>query len=237
MENSYKALENKMVRYQDLIKVKIKENNEQFVYLDKDVVPNDYLPKMQDMKKIFGDQILVRFSILEKLKKAQAELKKINNNFSLFATYGYRTLEIQTKRFLKRLKKISNIFFQDPFDLYESVHRSTAVPTVAGHPTGGAVDIIILDLKTNKFLDFGTQIYNYLTKDYYVFSPYISAKAKQNRMLLRNLMLGVGFAPFDGEWWHFSYGDREWAFYYKKEFAIYNQINFKNINLTPRQIH
>jgi D-alanyl-D-alanine dipeptidase len=33
-----------------------------------------------------------------------------------------------------------------------------------------------------------------------------------------------GLAPFDGEWWHFSYGDREWAKYYEEEAAaIYDQ--------------
>lgn len=34
---------------------------------------------------------------------------------------------------------------------------------------------------------------------------------KENRFLLQDLMLLVGFAPYYGEWWHFSYGDREWA--------------------------
>jgi D-alanyl-D-alanine dipeptidase len=37
-------------------------------------------------------------------------------------------------------------------------------------------------------------------------------------------MTSVGFAPFDGEWWHFSYGDREWAYFYKKKNALYGQI-------------
>ena len=38
-------------------------------------------------------------------------------------------------------------------------------------------------------------------------------------------MLEEGFAPYDGEWWHFSFGDKEWAFYYKKDKALFNQIN------------
>ena len=44
----------------------------------------------------------------------------------------------------------------------------------------------------------------------------------QNRALLRDLLLRQGFAPFEGEWWHFSYGDREWAAYYNKDNAIYD---------------
>jgi len=47
----------------------------------------------------------------------------------------------------------------------------------------------------------------------------------KNRILLRYLLKKQGFAPYDGEWWHFSYGDREWAFYYKKKNAIYGQVS------------
>ena len=38
-------------------------------------------------------------------------------------------------------------------------------------------------------------------------------------------MVSEGFAPFYGEWWHFSYGDREWAAFYEKE-ALYDIIDF-----------
>lgn len=63
-------------------------------------------------------------------------------------------------------------------------------------------------------------------KDTFAFSPYISATAKQNRLMLRKLMMDTGFAPFDVEWWHYSYGDKEWAKYYAKPVAIYEQIEF-----------
>ncbi len=44
--------------------------------------------------------------------------------------------------------------------------------------------------------------------------------------MLRNVMVSVGFAPFDGEWWHFCYGDKEWAVYYNKPAACYAPIEF-----------
>jgi D-alanyl-D-alanine dipeptidase len=40
-------------------------------------------------------------------------------------------------------------------------------------------------------------------------------------------MLQEEFAPFDGEYRHFSYGDKERAYYYQKPYAIYNQIDTK----------
>ena len=79
-------------------------------------------------------------------------------------------------------------------------------------------------------INFGSKQYDYSTKKCYFFAQSISQNAKENRLLLRNIMIEAGFAPFDGEWWHFSYGDREWAYYYKKMKAIYNQIAYEDLS-------
>ena len=79
----------------------------------------------------------------------------------------------------------------------------------------------------NSFLRFIFKFIKYLdfnNPNIQVFSKNISKIAKNNRMLLRELMLKNEFAPFDGEWWHFSYGDKEWAYYYQKKAAIYTQL-------------
>ena len=102
------------------------------------------------------------------------------------------------------------------------------MPEVAGHPTGGAVDIRIIDAN-GKPLDMGTDIHDFV-KNSYVHTPFISKEAWHNRQLLRLCMLTAGFAPYDGEWWHFSYGDREWARYYGKLDAIYDQIVFQSVS-------
>jgi len=146
----------------------------------------------------------------------------------LYVVCGYRSLEIQTKKFQKTLvRTIRNGFIPNSIDLYERVHEQIAVPTVAGHPTGGAIDVYIIDTKTKKSLDFGSKIYDYTTKLYPTFAQRVSKKARLNRMLLRRTMMKTGFAPYDGEWWHFSYGDREWAYYYNKKYAIYKQTSLK----------
>lgn len=104
------------------------------------------------------------------------------------------------------------------------MHEKIAVPEVACHPTGGAVDVTIYDIENQKELDFGSKIHDFSSDICYTFYKNISDDEKENRMLLRRLMLNEGFAPYDGEWWHFSYGDREWAFYYKKR-RIFVQRN------------
>ncbi|MEK6914663.1 MAG: hypothetical protein AABW83_03360 [Nanoarchaeota archaeon] len=34
-------------------------------------------------------------------------------------------------------------------------------------------------------------------------------------------MTKSGFTNYPGEWWHWSYGDRIWAHYNNKKYAIY----------------
>jgi D-alanyl-D-alanine dipeptidase len=216
-----------IVKYKDLLSISTQDNNELFIKLNPKIIPNGYMPKMNDMETITGKHIFVRDSIFKKLKIAQKKLKEINPNYTLYVTYGYRSPEVQTKKFLEQLHVAAKRHFSHIVDLYEKAHKLIAVPTVAGHPTGGAIDIVIKDEKTNRELDFGSKQYNFSTKDCEVFTKKISSTGKANRILLRELLMDCGFAPFDGEWWHFSYGDREWAYYYKQNKAIYSQ---KNVN-------
>jgi len=230
--NNYIYLETQMVHYQDLVSVETRESNEGFVTIDPTIIPCGYMPVLEDMRDITGAEILVRKSVVDKLIQAQEMLKKTYPDYTLYVTYGYRSLEIQTQYFLEQLKKIvsTNNYFPNPADLYEEAQRFIAVPTVAGHPTGGAIDVVIKDERTNEVIDFGSKQYDFSTKDCYVFTNQISQEAINNRMLLRNVLLSCGFAPYDGEWWHFCYGDREWAYYYNQPFALYNQIANKDLN-------
>jgi len=230
MKNKYSNLdlEESMVKYTDLIEIETRENKEPFVSLSSMSIDNGYTGLSNGMEKLLGQNIYVRKSIAKMLVEAQKKLQEDFPTLFLYVTYGYRSLEVQTKLFLKELS--SQKYFANPIDLYEETHRYVAVPSVAGHTTGGAIDVVLKDLNTNKIIDFGTKQYDFSNKKCYVFSPSISKKARENRMLLRNILMSVGFAPFDGEWWHFSYGDREWAYYYKKRKAIYSQIGYKDLN-------
>jgi D-alanyl-D-alanine dipeptidase len=215
-------LEKQMVKYVDLSSMKVEECNDKFVYLYQDEIPNCYLKKMDDMAESLNGLIALRKRVKKRLMKAQKNLKKLDPQLSLFLTYGYRSLEVQTSKFQDQLAIVNKKFYANPIELYEEVHRYVAVPSVAGHPTGGAVDIMIVDKLTNP-LNFGSKIYDFSNKKLYAFSELINREALKNRLLLRSVLMNVGFAPFDGEWWHFSYGDKEWAYYYKKKVAIYDQ--------------
>jgi D-alanyl-D-alanine dipeptidase len=87
-------------------------------------------------------------------------------------------------------------------------------------------------LRGGEPVDCGTPLWSF-EPDSYTFSPYISRQARDNRLLLRAAMTNAGFTPFDGEWWHFSYGDKEWAAYSGQPTAKYEQVEFST-NTTPK---
>ena len=166
-------LEVQMVKFQDLMKVKVKDNKEYFVPIEIDKIPFGYATIFSEMEETLGKTMSVRKGTWERLLLAQKILQDKNSGLSLFITFGYRSLEIQTNRFLQRLKAYSSIFFPNPYDLYEEVHRSIAVPTVAGHPTGGAIDVIIVRNKNMQTINFGSKQYDYSTKKCYFFAQNI----------------------------------------------------------------
>ena len=55
------------------------------------------------------------------------------------------------------------------------------------------------------------------------FAQGLTAAQRDLRLLLHDLMLENGFAPFY-ELWHFSYGDREWAAFYSRAKTVYSPL-------------
>ena len=217
----YELLENKMLRYADLAEVPVDPRNDRMVCMA-DRYKLRVNPIDPNMAAFTGDDIYLRQEASVRLGRAANMLLNITDpNLELEIVYGYRALSIQTGLYEKIKAEQADQY--EGAELMEAVHRMVAVPEVAGHPTGGAVDVQLT--QDGKPIDFGSKIWEF-APDSYTFSPFISREAWFNRQLLRRVMMGAGFAPFDGEWWHFSYGDREWAKFYNQPAAIYEQIEF-----------
>ncbi|MET0243885.1 MAG: M15 family metallopeptidase, partial [Flavitalea sp.] len=76
----------------------------------------------------------------------------------------------------------------------------------SAHNRGLAVDLTLVDLKTGKELDMGT--------DFDDFSSQAGSRIKTlpgivvaNRQKLRDVMMRFGFKKLDTEWWHFSWAN------------------------------
>ena len=180
----------------------------------------------EDMLSYTGGAIYVRDTVAKKLATVSASL--VERGLRLRVVYGYRHPEVQGSYFNRRRDEIKakQPLLSDE-ELDEVTHKFVAVPSVAGHPTGGAVDITVADA-TGKSVDMGTAIADFRNPEQIkTFAQGLTDTQSANRRLLHDLMIKEKFAPFYGEWWHFSYGDREWACFYEKSSSLYGPIDFK----------
>lgn len=221
-----KQKEVKIPMYNDLKPIAAIESGEEMVDLSIELKDCICQYEQIEMTPYTGDSIYIRKTIANKLKNVADNLKKKNPNYNLKIVYGYRHPDIQKMAFERRK---NFILIDHPNlegdELDELANTMTANPNTAGHPTGGAVDLTITT--PNGDLDMGCGISDFSDPNKIVtFCDYITETQKENRKLLLELMLSENFAPFYGEWWHFSYGDKEWAWFYEKPNAIYSQTNF-----------
>ncbi|MCF7820051.1 MAG: D-alanyl-D-alanine carboxypeptidase family protein [Candidatus Pacebacteria bacterium] len=226
-------MDKKILTYKELQKIRAGENDDALVSL------NNYFPtaifckyEKLDMLPWSGNHILIRESIAEKLKKAAFNLQKIDKTLQFKVVYGYRHPTIQKKYFLKQKKLLSLKYSKlNNKELINLTHNFVASPDVAGHPCGAAIDLTII--KNGKPLAMGTKIADFNNPEAIkTFYKKLTETQKLNRLMLRKLIMDQGFAPFNGEWWHFSYGDKEWAFYYKQKSSLYSSLS-----LTKKEIY
>ncbi len=223
---NYETIESEMLGISDLTAIPVTDCGEELVPLTG--TPNVVERQIDtDMLGVTGDAIFVRTTVKNMLSRAGIDLAETLCGASLEVVYGFRSADIQASLFNQmRVRNQARGYTGD--ELLEETHRQIALPEIAGHPTGGAVDLqITVD---DKPLNFGTNIWEFDRKSY-TYSPEINESAMRKRLLLRSIMTKAGFAPFNGEWWHFSYGDREWAAYYNEPNAIYEQQEFRPLGM------
>ena len=150
-----------------------------------------------------GNQAICTRALANELKKAQHSLKKINKNYSLRVEDAYRP--VRATEHLKR-------WAADPNDTktkekcYPEIDKKDLpgkyiAAGKSSHNRGSTVDIIIIDLKTGKPLDFGPSFFgDYAHINYIGLSPV----QRDNRKFLRELMLAHNFKPYDAEFWHYT---------------------------------
>lgn len=89
--------------------------------------------------------------------------------------------------------------------------------SLGGHETGGAIDVALCDADGKEF-DYGTK-YHEKSPANKTKSRHILKEHKENRRYLLKVMKSQGFVNNPYEWWHFSYGDTNWAAYKGKRFG------------------
>jgi len=136
-----------------------------------------------------GNRTYLRRPVALALADVQNELKALGYGLKIFDAYRpYKVTEkiwarVADERFAADPKKGSN------------------------HNRGIAVDLTLIDLKTNKELDMGTGFDSFSDTAHTSFI-HLPKQVLKNRFLLKELMIKHGFHIFETEWWHF-YWDKE----------------------------
>ncbi|MCF7905689.1 hypothetical protein K9L63_00665 [Candidatus Gracilibacteria bacterium] len=226
----------KVVPYKALLDIRQCENGEPFVMGDAFsnlILLGDEAQKAGKLYPDYPDIVwLLREQVTMKLALAAGFIASKYPSLRLKLCEGYRPLEIQEKRFEEKLTVLreSGRIFANEEELFESAHQLTAVPHLAGHPTGGVVDVTIYNLENSQNLDMGTVIYAFSNPVELSWkAKNLTSTQKDNRLLLLDAMVQAGFAPYWGEWWHYSFGELEWAAYYDYRETFYSQVTTKKI--------
>jgi len=81
------------------------------------------------------------------------------------------------------------------------------------HTTGGAIDLTLID-EDGIELDMGTDFDDFSEKaatDYFEKEAYNGSTVQKNRRILKQAMTKAGFTNLPSEWWHYDYGNQNWA--------------------------
>jgi zinc D-Ala-D-Ala dipeptidase len=170
------------------------------------------------------DGIYVRSGLAKQLMSAVEHLEK---KYKLVVQAGHRPIEVQRKLLIECADDyknehpgVSNVDALEHARIFVSDPEITLPP----HVCGAAVDVEILNTETGKLLDFGSKINEDSERSFLHYS-HLTHEQRSNRLMLLNLMLEADFASCMPEWWHFSYGDQVWAWFYGKQHSLYSPID------------
>ena len=175
----------------------------------------------QNENIIFADSEsqYARKEVIARLIKA-ADTVQRSHGLKLLIHELYRSPEKQARLRKRDLEQIVHAHpeYNDAQNLAALNKRSAAVGG-SGHQTGGAVDLTLCD-SDGVPLDMGTHYLEHNEKTA-TDGLGITKAQKRHRLILLSAMQEAGFVNYPGEWWHFCYGDRMWAAYAHKPYAIY----------------
>ncbi|MEO3868752.1 M15 family metallopeptidase [Nonomuraea sp. B12E4] len=163
----------------------------------------------------------VRLSVADRLIAAQTGLPR---RLRLLVVEGFRPAALQHRYFAASVSAHRAAHpGWDEHRAHLEASRYVSPPEVAPHVSGGAVDLTLCTVSGAE-LPMGTQV-NATPPESdeacYTAYPGISAEARRNRDILGTAMTSAGFVNYPTEWWHWSYGDRYWAFVTGSRFARY----------------
>jgi D-alanyl-D-alanine dipeptidase len=159
-----------------------------------------------------GAYARLREAVVHRLLDAQATLPR---GMRFLITEGYRPLELQRSVFdgyRDELRRLHEDWSEER--LFVEASKFASPVAVAPHSTGGAVDLTLCT-EDGVELDMGTAVD--ATPEASANACFTAARgipelAWANRRILALALERAGLVNYPTEWWHWSFGDRYWAF-------------------------
>lgn len=202
---SLPKINNKSIyEYTELEKEWIKKG---FLHIQNDSIYSNLLYSQSE--NVFKTTLYTKFNkpflhstAILKLNKAAENLSKSNPNFKLIVLDALRPYAIQ--------QLMWDIYNDENKELYIASPERDSM-----HNYGMAIDVMIIEeyqdsFTSNKYLDFGCLFDEFSEKSHFSYSE-LSFKQKQNRELLREVMINAGFISYENEFWHFETMDKFWV--------------------------
>ncbi|WP_055591701.1 M15 family metallopeptidase [Streptomyces hirsutus] len=163
----------------------------------------------------------LREGVLIRLLEAQ---KRLPDGVRLLFIEGYRPPALQRfyfERYADSLRADNPGW--SPIRVREAASRYVSPPEIAPHSAGAAVDLTLISA-TERELDMGTRV-NASPEESdgacYTDAAGVGSEARANRRVLGDALTAAGLVNYPTEWWHWSYGDRYWAFQADADSARY----------------
>lgn len=152
-----------------------------------------------------GTEVWLTYKFAQKVNKAQQSMR--SDDYAIKIYDGYRPYDVTTAIYPK-LKAFlnNNPSIYNNSNYYNSTYpiQMFLAPGVSYHNSGVAVDITLVDLKTNKELSMPTQMHTLDARSgYYTWYNNDSATTHHAKYL-RNKMVNAGCDTLSSEWWHFQ---------------------------------
>jgi D-alanyl-D-alanine dipeptidase len=178
------------------------------------------------------DYTKMRKSVYQKLIAAQKDLP-LGWRFRVYE--GFRSLKVQQILFDEEYARVKTRspdkshpeLFRETTRLISPVKNLDGSMNIPPHNTGAAVDIEIID-SAGSLIDMGMAIADWVHVHpdlCLTHCEFLSTKSQNNRRILLDVMQSHDFVNYPMEWWHFSYGDRYWAYHKKALQAIYGPVS------------
>jgi D-alanyl-D-alanine dipeptidase len=154
----------------------------------------------------------LREGVVQRLLDAQAALP---GGLRLLLVEGYRQMETQRSVFdgyRDELRSLHPDWSEER--LFVETSKFASPVEVAPHSTGGAIDLTLCT-EDGIEADMGTLIDatpEASGNACFTAASNISEQAQANRRTLALALAGAGLVNYPTEWWHWSFGDRYWAF-------------------------